>query len=795
MLRVTGVHNELLDGFRLREKRIEPLTGTVRGEGVESHLPSKSIEVLLCLAKNPRMLVSREALLEKVWGNADASQESLSHAISEIRHALGDNTDHPVFIQTVPKRGYRLLVEPRLLTREDKQESTTGKSGRKSLIGNLMDRGVIQAGAVFVVVGWVLIQVADAVVPILGLPAWTRPFVTYVVIGGFPVVILLAWFFEYAEGRFYLDRGRDSPTITTGLEKNYLTMVAAYAIAAAGGLIYQYSVGFDVFVSPTTDSFEIIESEIEIEPNSIAVLRFMNIDGSEKSDIFGYGFAEDVLDRLARIPGLLVSARGDSWSLPINSSSDEVRKRLRVAYYLEGSVRLVGNDLRVVAQLIDSATGFHLVSRRFNRKLEDFMEVQDEVTNLTVANLRVALPAETQTEVVSTMMVTDVDAYMLYRRGKYVLDQPDTQSSLAKARDYFQQALEIDPKYAAAFAGLCMADAQFYEISNDPNDIVTAESACAAALAENPRLHMVHSALGGLYLKTGRVDDARSAFSSALKINEQDVSAILGLAGVAGRAENIAEAERLYQRAIELQPGNWATINSFGNFLFGSGRYEEAAGQYRKVVFLEPSNWTTLGNLGSALMMAGDFETAEIAISKSLRIEKNHTFFSNLGIIYYYLGQFDDSVAIHLQVTELSPNSNFSWLNLADALYFSGDEDGARNAYEKSAELSRKNLTVDPDDAESLYALSWAMTKSGAGEDARDYMDRSLALAPSDPYVHYFDALLKANSGEEGDAIDAIETAIDLGYSAKMILAEPHLGSLHGLSDFQDVLDRASEQN
>lgn len=85
------------------------------------------------------------------------------------------------------------------------------------MIGSLMDRGVLQAAAVFLVVGWLLIQVADAVVPILGLPDWTTPFVTYVVIVGFPVVLLFAWFFELAEGRFYLDRGKDSPATTIGL--------------------------------------------------------------------------------------------------------------------------------------------------------------------------------------------------------------------------------------------------------------------------------------------------------------------------------------------------------------------------------------------------------------------------------------------------------------------------------------------------------------------------------------------------------------------------------------------------
>jgi DNA-binding winged helix-turn-helix (wHTH) protein/TolB-like protein len=385
---MTGVRNELLDGFRLQDRWVEPLTGTVRGNGEDVHLPSKSIEVLLCLARRPRELIAREEILEKVWGDTATSQESLSHAISEIRHALGDVADNPEFIQTVPKRGYRLLVEPQVDSIGEAQNISGAQEDRSTFVGNLMARGVIQATAGFLVVGWVLIQVSDAVASTLGLPVWTTPFITYVVVGGVPVVVLFAWFFEYAEGRFYLDRGKDSPIVTTGLGKNYLTMVAAYAITAAGALIYQFSVGFEVPEEILAEPFEITKSSIEVEPNSIAVLRFMNLDGSKESDLFGYGFAEDVLDRLARIPGLLVSSRGDSWSLPVNSPSEEVRNRLRVAYYLEGSVRLVGDELRVVAQMIDSETGFHIDSWSFDRKLDDFLDVQKEITNLTVCASR-----------------------------------------------------------------------------------------------------------------------------------------------------------------------------------------------------------------------------------------------------------------------------------------------------------------------------------------------------------------------------------------------------------------------
>jgi hypothetical protein len=240
----------------------------------------------------------------------------------------------------VPRRGYRLLQQP-LLVDGPEPASETGVHqvpDDGSFLGSLMRRGVVQAGLAYMVFSWALIQVADIFTPTLNLPSWVPTLVTVAAIGGFPIVLVLAWLLEQRDGRWFLDRGRQSGKMLSGLERNYLSILVAYGVAATGALAYQLTVGFDV---PGSPEVAVAEEDVllPVHPNSIAVLRFMNIDGSEQSEVFSHGLAEDVLDRLARVPGLLVSARGDSWSLPVNSRSADVRKRLRVAYYLEGSVR------------------------------------------------------------------------------------------------------------------------------------------------------------------------------------------------------------------------------------------------------------------------------------------------------------------------------------------------------------------------------------------------------------------------------------------------------------------------
>ena len=786
------MQHSLLKGFYLQDLLIEPAIGRVSGPGFETHLKPKAVEVLLYLAARPLELVTRDELLEAVWGENTGTSEALTHAVSELRSCCKDHANSPSLIQTVPRRGYRLLQQPRPMD-EPEPVSETGvfqAPDDGSFIGKLMRRGVVQAGAAYLVFSWLLIQVADIVTPTLNLPAWAPMLVTVAAIGGFPILLVLAWMLEQSEGRWFLDRGRQSGKMLSGLERNYLSIIVAYGIAAVGALAYQMTVGFDL---PGDAEVAMTEEDVllPVHPNSIAVLRFMNIDGSEQSEVFSHGLAEDVLDRLARVPGLLVSSRGDSWSLPVNSRSADVRKRLRVAYYLEGSVRIVGDDLRVVAQLIDSERGVHIVSRSFDKKIENFLEVQREITELTVANLRVVLPEETQMLFPNEYDGLDVDAYIMYRRGKDRLNEPMTEDVLREAVNYFKQALTLDPGYAAAHAGLCSAYTARYTLASDPQFIDDAERACAAGMAANSNLHMVYTATGDLYSQTGNLPDAESAYLSAININGQDVLAMEGLAAVYERQQRFEEAEQLMIEAVQLQPGNWRTLNSLGRLYFRNGMYSEAADAYARVVALDPRNAKGHGNLGSSLMMVGDFEGAAEALQASLELEPGRTYFSNLAIIYYYLGRFDESVLIHRQAIEESPNQSFVWLNYGDALFFSSEPEKATAAFRRCAEIAEKLLDVDPGRAEVMYELAWAKAMLGDIEGARQLVDRSMSIDPDDPYVHYYDALVSVKEGRYDHAIVALQKSVAGGNPAIMLANEPHLSTLRDMPEFIQLVSRS----
>jgi len=781
------LNSDLLQGFYLGNLLVEPLKGQVTDRAGSRHLPPKAVEVLLCLAREPGDLVTREDLLSAVWGSGHGSQEALSHAVGEIRHALDDHPDSPQYIQTLPRRGYRLLVEP--LSEPPEETVRIAPSG---FWESLLRHGVVQASAAYLVVGWLLIQVADATFVDLGLPVWSKAFVTFTVITGFPLLLLLTWCFDFIGGRVQHDAGQHTGGFLHGLERNYLAIFVAYVVAAASTASYHAIVGFD-FAQPerltvTTDDQQDL---IPIVENSLAVLQLLNIDGDAKTQAFSDGLSEDILDGLARIPGLYVSARGDSWSLPPNVTSNVVRRRLRVANYIEGSVRFLDDKLRVVVQLIDTESGFHLFSRNFEVEFSDIGNMQKTVTGLVVANLKLAVDASTLDSYNLYSSNSDEDAYYTFLLGHEALSRPPSPKNIAEAIQYFDQALSIDAQYPAANAGLCSAFVTLYVLQQDTNNIALAEAACANALNIAPGLPLVRNSVARLYRKTGRTAEAEALYRDVLQTDEQNVAAMQGLAHIRRREQRFDEAELLMRRSIELQPGNWDSINKLGSMYFRTGRYAEAIAEYRKVVFLDPENFVTLGNLASVNLMIGDFEAAKDALEKTVAIEENDIFNANLGVAHYYLGNFPEAITANRRAVELAPSSSGGWLALADALYAADAGDEADRAYQAVIELSRKQLIVNPEDIESMTFLAWASAMTGSFETASVFSEQAVQLDPADPYSHYFRALVLLKMDDSDGALDSVKDAMDKGYPVAMLAAEPILKELKSDSRFKTLLARA----
>ncbi len=524
-----------------------------------------------------------------------------------------------------------------------------------------------------------------------------------------------------------------------------------------------------------------------VEPNTIAVLPLLNIDGSEEMRYFADGLAEDIINRLSATPPLRVSSRGDSFALDANTAPEDVRKRLRVAYFIEGSVRRSGDTLRVVIQLIDSVNRVHIVSRQFDKPVGEVLQLQNEVSKLVVANLRVALPSLAEEPVYASAETASFDAYLAYRRGMDILSRPLTRAAVTEALRAFQQSLAVDSDYAAAFAGICIANIAGYDVTQEAAYMTSAEWSCGAALDRNANLIVVHDALGEFYLRTGRTADAERAFESALRIHGNDVPALTGLGNVYLNQQRLAEAERRYREAIGLQPGNWRTFNSLGKFLYTSGRYAEAAAAYREVVALDTANSTGWGNLASSEMLAGDFTAAVTAFERALEVEPSARTLMNLGMLHYYRGESAEAKARIEAAIRMTPEAHLAWSNLGDVLSSTGDAAGASRAFREAERLARERLARNNRDAGTLIDLAWITVMLGQFAEAQQLISTAVAVAPTDPYVHYYDALVRARMGDTENALDRLETAVEMGYSRVLVRAEPHLAALRGNARFAEI--------
>ena len=782
---------DLLQGFYLRDLLIEPARGRVTSRQGFQHLSPRATEVLLCLARRSGELVTYEELLHFAWGENQGSRKAVSHAVAELRQALSDNKDDQDFIQTLPRRGYRLLVTP-APAGGDTGTVVLGANDSISadelgLFQNLKQRGVLETGLAYLILGWLLIQVADIVFSQLLLPQWAGTFVTVLVIAGFPIALVLSWFLEIRAGNAVFDDLSPRDARRRRFGRTYISVVSALAIAAIAVFVYDRSVGLPMAADAPPATID--DSSLPpVRDNSIAVLPFLNLDGSEETQIFANGLVDDVITRLSRVPGLLVSSRGDAFTLEPNSSSSQVRQRLRVALYLEGSVQTDGDTLRIIVQLIDSETGFHILSRTFDRPRVDFFDVRDEVTQLTVANVRVALPIEMRELSLQSDDVSTLDAYMLYRRGIDATHSAISMDSINEALRWFDEALAVDPEYAAAHAGKCRAYVNGFSEIHDTAMIDSAQAACSNALQLNPNLDIVHTALGNLYLSVGELDDAEQSFMRALEIDPLSSESFMGLGEVYTGLNRPEAAEDSFGRAIGLHPGDWAPYNRLGNFLYYQGRYVEAAEQYQYAVALDRANSNAYSNLGAARMLAGDFADAIPAFEKSLEISPKATAYSNLGMMHYYLGQYDESIANHRNAVLLEPNDHTSLSNLGDALWNSGDRENARSVFQQALLLAEDTFEVNPNDPFTMMDLAWIHAMLGDASEARILMARARSLAPDDPYTHYYEGLVLAREGNVDGAIAALRIAVESGYPIALLAAEPHLVSLHDYEDFLQII-------
>jgi TolB-like protein/Tfp pilus assembly protein PilF len=514
----------------------------------------------------------------------------------------------------------------------------------------------------------------------------------------------------------------------------------------------------------------------EASANSIAVLPFVNLSGEPANDYLGDGLAEELMHRLARIPGLRVAARTSAFAFKGRETTvQEIADALGVAYVVEGSIARQGDRVRVRAALAERATGANRWSNSYEDSSGDMFAIEDQIGTQILTALELVLESRATP---APARHGSVVAYDYFLQGLAYLRQPRSEKSLHAAEELFRRALAEQPGFARAQAGLCQTYVERYALERVPARVAAAEDACASARALDSGAQEVHEAVGRLRLATGDAAEAEAAYRQALALVPRSPDALMGLAQALAAGGRTREAEEAFQEAIASQPSYASAHNAYGNFLFSLGRAKDAVASYERTTELTPDNPDAFNNLGIAHMLTGDFEQASRALARSLAIEPRRSGYGNSGSVEYYLGRYGPAQDMFRKSIEIVPTDHRAWGNLADALRFDAQPDEARQAYRKALDLVEDELAVNPSHAVNQAQAAYYAIQLGDAGRARRGIESALHNGDEITYVHYYVALTELGLGDEAKALAHVRRARELGYPEVLLKAAPELGDI-----------------
>ncbi|MBJ7574682.1 tetratricopeptide repeat protein [Luteimonas sp. MC1828] len=404
-------------------------------------------------------------------------------------------------------------------------------------------RRVFRVMAVYLVVAWLLVQVADATFEPLALPEWSTRLLIVLLALGFVLACALAWIYDI--GPRGIER-TSLPAPGPGPQPSPNRRAAPASPLAASAAV----------ASAAPEA-----AGVPADEASVAILPFSDLSETHDQDFFCDGLAEEILNALTRVGGLRVASRTSSFRFRDGGTDiREIGRQLRVAAIMEGSVRKAGEQVRVTAQLVDAGTGYHLWSHNFDRRLEDIFAIQEEIARKVVELMRPSLKPTVELDL-QRYAPRDMRAYEFYLRGRQ-LEQRTTTLSWRQAPQMFRKAIEIDPGYAHAHAGLADALVELALWRLEPPHRVLDEARAAArrALELAPELAEAHVAYAHTLSLDGRHDDATTAFERALELDPTLYVAHYYFARHCFAQGAFARAVDLFESAHAADPGEFQAL-------------------------------------------------------------------------------------------------------------------------------------------------------------------------------------------------------------------------------------------
>ncbi len=420
---------------------------------------------------------------------------------------------------------------------------------------------------------------------------------------------------------------------------------------------------------------------------AIAVLPFKNLSDSKEDEYFADGITEDLITQLSKIADLKVISRTSVMQYKgISKNVRDIGKDLDVGSVLEGSVRRAGNQVRIVAQLIDAHNEGHLWAETYDKEMTQIFAVQSDVAKEIASALKAKL-SSAEKERIDRRQTESTEAYQLYLKGRFYWNKRRGRD-LEMATDYFKQALEKDPNYALAYAGLAQTFVLFPEYAGLPAKeyFPRAEAAARRALELDENLAEAHSVLGLVRLQY---------------------------------AWDWSGAEREFKKAIELNP-NFPTAHHWYNIMLGCvGRLDEAMNEIRRAQELDPLSLIINENVGAVFYSMRRYDEAIGQHKKTLELDQNFAgCHSALGDAYCQKGMFAEAIAEHQKVRVLSESGPYGLGPLGYAYARSGRVNEAKQVLNQLLAFSKQGYVVS-------YGIASVYNGLGVRNGALQWLERA----------------------------------------------------------------------
>ena len=566
------------------------------------------------------------------------------------------------------------------------------------------------------------------------------------------------------------------PTVRPRSRRLLIALLTLLVIGAAGLIVYQHR-----YASSSIGQ----NSQMQL-----AILVHTEPADDRTTAAFGNGLAETVTAGLAHL-----SVNHPLQVIPVRdlqekgvTTLEQARQEFGVNRCLELTFHRSGEFMRASYILVDARTHRSLRADTITHPAGDPFGFEDKVVSSVASALELELGPEEARALVAPG-TAQPQAYDFYLQGRGYLRDSEKRENVENAIAVFNQALQHDPKYAPALAGLGEAYWDKYALTRQREWVDLAHTACFDAIRMQGEQGEGHICLGLVYVGTGKYEDATREYEKATALDSTNERGFAGLADAYERLGKTDEAEQTYLRAIKIRPNYSAGYDALGLLYLRHGRYDDAEKMFRQAIELAPDSYPAYSNLGSLYVFEDRYSEALPFYERSAKIRPTADSYSNLGTLYFDLKRFAQATSIYEQALRLDTKNYEIWGNLADAYYWAPNMRAqAGPAYRQAIALAIERLNVNPRDGDALGYVAQYHAMLGEKAESEAYLAKALKIAPKDYEVLLSASVVYAQLGRDQEALASMANAVKAGLPRNQLRDLPNFDRLRSNPRFQKLL-------